>query len=180
MKYLSMCANLSLSLSLMQKRPLPTEVEAKVEVIEHNPGELVEVRNDEEGFEGAWFAATIVEKLNRGKYLIEYQSLRNNDDTEFLREEVDILHIRPCPPDVELVDRFEVLEEVDAFYNDGWWRGMIYKVLKKERYSVYFKDSDEELKFEHSDLRVHQEWINGKWEISSKVLLSSNYDHISF
>ncbi|KAI3448466.1 hypothetical protein Pfo_005131 [Paulownia fortunei] len=160
-----------------EKLPSSAEVEANKEVIEHNysPGGPVEVSSDEEGFEGAWFAATVVKKLKKGKYLIEYQSLRNDDDTKFLREEVDSLHIRPCPPDVELVDRFEVLEEVDALYNDGWWMGVISKVLKNDRYSVYFRTSDEELKFKHSDLRVHQEWINGKWN-TAKVLLSNNYD----
>ncbi|KAF2307317.1 hypothetical protein GH714_026323 [Hevea brasiliensis] len=60
-------------------------------------GMPVEVSSDEEGFEGAWFAATIVEVVGKDKYLIEYQSLRTEDDSDFLREEVDILHIRPRP-----------------------------------------------------------------------------------
>ncbi|EYU38408.1 hypothetical protein ABFS82_14G084400 [Erythranthe guttata] len=155
-----------------KKRSLSNEVEANEEVVERtfNPGEHVEVQNDEEGFEGAWFGATVMKNLKEGKYLVEYQTLRNDDDTNFLREEVDSLHIRPVPPDVELIDRFEVDDEVDASCNDGWWRGTISKVLKNDRYSVYFKTSDEELKFNHSDLRVHQEWINGKWNTASKAL----------
>ncbi|KAL0412889.1 UNVERIFIED_CONTAM: protein AGENET DOMAIN (AGD)-CONTAINING P1 [Sesamum radiatum] len=155
----------------IQKLPPSAEVGA-----EHNfsPGEVVEVSSDEEGFEGAWFIATVVKKLKAGKYLVEYQTLRNDDDTDFLREEVDTFHIRPCPPDVGLVDRFDVLEEVDALYNDGWWRGVISKVLKNDRYSVYFRNTQEELKFEHSDLRVHQDWVNGKWVIASKVIFQTS------
>ncbi|KAL0348136.1 UNVERIFIED_CONTAM: protein AGENET DOMAIN (AGD)-CONTAINING P1 [Sesamum angustifolium] len=154
----------------MQKLPPSAEVEAEKEINEHNfsPGEVVEVSSDEEGFEGAWFTATVVKKLKADKYLVEYQTLRNDDDTNFLREEVDTFHIRPCPPDVGLLDRFEVLEEVDALYNDGWWRGVISKVLKNDRYSVYFRNTQEELKFKHSDLRVHQDWVNCKWFIASK------------
>lgn len=163
---------------LIQKTTLSAEAEANKVVTElnFNSGDRVEARSDEEGFEGAWFPATVVEKTANGKYLIEYQTLKNDDDTGLLREEVNELHLRPCPPDVGLVDRFELNEEVDAFYNDCWWVGAISKVLKKERYSVYFQESGEELKFDHSDLRVHQEWRDGQWHIASKVLLCSNCD----
>ncbi|CAA0816525.1 agenet domain-containing protein [Striga hermonthica] len=145
----------------------PVKVESKHKEIEHSysPGDVVEVSSDEEGFEGAWFVAKIVKKLN-DKYLIEYQTLKDDDGRTLLREEVDSLHIRPCPPDVEIVDRFEVGEEVDAFYNDGWWTGIISKLLIKEKYSVYFSASEELIKFNHTDLRVHQNWVNGKWETS--------------
>ncbi|XP_057778831.1 protein AGENET DOMAIN (AGD)-CONTAINING P1 [Salvia miltiorrhiza] len=149
--------------------PSSIEAEANKVVIEFNfnPGDLVESCSDEEGFEGAWFPATVLEKTAAGKYLIEYKTLTNDDDTGLLREEVDELHLRPSPPDVGVVDRFEVDEKVDAFYNDCWWVGAISKVLQRERYSVYFENSGDELKFEHSDLRVHQEWRNGKWHIAS-------------
>ncbi|KAG8369059.1 hypothetical protein BUALT_Bualt15G0110900 [Buddleja alternifolia] len=153
-----------------EKLPLSAKVEPIIEIIEHNfsPGELVEVSSDEDGFEGAWFCATVIENLG-GKYLVEHQSLMDEDDPKPLREEVDIWHIRPRPPEVGLVDRFDVLEEVDALYNDGWWAGIISKVLKNEKYSVYFRTTDEEMKFMHADLRVHQEWINGKWVIPPKA-----------
>ncbi|KAK4476740.1 hypothetical protein RD792_015900, partial [Penstemon davidsonii] len=145
---------------------------AKKQKIGHNfsPGAAVEVSSDEDGLEGAWFSATIVKKIKANKYLIEYQNLKNDDDdTKLLKEEVDGLHLRPSPPDVELVDRFEALEQVEALYNDGWWVGVVAKVLKDDKYYVYFENSDEKLMFRHSDLRVHQKWINGKWVIPSKV-----------
>ncbi|KAH6826449.1 hypothetical protein C2S53_014303 [Perilla frutescens var. hirtella] len=158
------------SFVLSPKRTLSSaEVEANKEVTEHkfNPGDLVEASSNEEGFEGAWFVGTVLEKTTAGKYLIEYQKLRNDDDTGFLREEVDKVHLRPCPPDVGSVDSFGLDDEVDALYNDGWWAGVISKILKNDRYSVYFQNTEEEIKFEHSDLRVRQEWINGKWHIAS-------------
>lgn len=126
-------------------------------------GTLVEVSSDEDGFQGAWFAATIVEPTGKDKYLIQYQSLRTEDDKEFLKEEIDIKHIRPSPPETLIVDRFNKLDEVDALYNDGWWVGVISKVCSNSSYLVYFKTTNEELTFEHSDLRLHQDWINGKW-----------------
>ena len=45
--------------------------------------------------------------------------------SDFLREEFDTLHMRPCPPETLVVDRLSRFEEVDAFYNStimggGW------------------------------------------------------------
>jgi hypothetical protein len=131
-------------------------------------GALVEVSSDEEGFHGSWFAATVVESVGKHKFLIEYKSLRTDDDSAFLREEVDNLHIRPQPPE-NVVDRFKQLDEVDALYNDGWWIGVISKVLGGSRYIVYFKETCEELEYQHFELRLHQDWIDGKWFFPSRV-----------
>ncbi|KAL3591072.1 hypothetical protein D5086_009712 [Populus alba] len=151
-----------------QEKPIESPKDAKF-----SKGMPVEVSSDEDGFKGAWFAATIVEPVGKDKYLIEYQTLRTEDDSDFLREEIDTLHIRPHPPQTIIIDRFKKLEEVDALYNDAWWVGVVSKVNTFPKYSVFFKDSNEELEFQHSDLRPHQDWINGKWVTPSKVRLSN-------
>ncbi|KAJ7973249.1 Agenet-like domain-containing protein [Quillaja saponaria] len=46
---------------------------------------LVEVCSDEDGFQGPWFAVTIIEAKGKDKFLVEYQSLRTDGDAEFLR-----------------------------------------------------------------------------------------------
>ncbi|XP_057464858.1 protein AGENET DOMAIN (AGD)-CONTAINING P1 isoform X1 [Actinidia eriantha] len=160
----------------------PLEVEETVSIVEKmkpskkmvkdkfSKGTLVEVSSDEDGFQGAWFAATIIDQLTKDKFLIEYKTLRNDDDTDFLREEADILHIRPCPPDTFVVDSFNLHDEVDALYNDGWWVGVISTVLKRKRYLVYFRGTNEEMEFKHSDLRLHKDWIDGKWIMASRAL----------
>lgn len=134
-------------------------------------GTVVEVSSDEDGFQGAWFAATVVEELSNKEYLIEYRSLRNDDDTDFMKEEVDSMHIRPHPPETVSVGPFNLHEEVDALYNDGWWVGVISKVLKGHKYMIYFRGTNEEMQFKHSDLRLHQDWIDGKWVSASHVCL---------
>ncbi|XP_065853836.1 protein AGENET DOMAIN (AGD)-CONTAINING P1 isoform X2 [Euphorbia lathyris] len=136
---------------------------------EFSKGMQVEVSSDEEGFEGAWFGGTIVEVVGKGRYLIEYTALRTEDDTGFLREEIASGYIRPAPPETIVVDRFKLLDEVDALYNDGWWVGVISKVLSDCKYIVYFRESKEELMFKHSDLRLHQDWIAGQWITPSLV-----------
>lgn len=132
-------------------------------------GERVEVTTDEEGLKGAMFAGTIIEPAGEGKYVVEYETLRTDDDKDFLREEVNALQIRPRPPDTVTIDPFNRLDEVDALYNDAWWVGTISKVLSNSKYIVYFRDSCEELQFSHSDLRLHQDWIDGKWVAATQV-----------
>ncbi|XP_050223493.1 protein AGENET DOMAIN (AGD)-CONTAINING P1 [Mercurialis annua] len=134
-------------------------------------GMEVEISSDEEGFQGAWFAGTIVEAVGKNKYLIEYKNLRTDDDTGFLREEIITGNIRPCPPETVMLERFKYLDEVDALYNDGWWVGVISKVLGDEKYIVYFRDNNEELTFRHSELRLHQDWIAGEWIAPSSAMI---------
>lgn len=132
-------------------------------------GALVEVTSDEDGFQGAWFAASILEKLSNDEYLVEYQSLTNDDGIEPLKEKANIKHIRPYPPEIAVTDYYSLLQEVDALYNDGWWVGVISKVLQGKKYFIYFRGTNEEMEFVHSDLRPHQDWIDGKWVVASKA-----------
>ncbi|CAI9103583.1 OLC1v1002096C1 [Oldenlandia corymbosa var. corymbosa] len=132
-----------------------------------NQGAQVEVRSDEEGFEGAWLSATILRRLKKEKYMVQYQNFRNDKNTELLTEEADGRNIRPQPPKTEYVDCFKVLQKVDALYKDCWWTGMISKVLRGKKYVVYFHETQEKMEFKHGDLRQHQDWIDGKWIIPS-------------
>ncbi|CAI0379333.1 unnamed protein product [Linum tenue] len=100
------------------------------EVMKFTQGMQVEVTTDDDGFKGAWFAATIIEPSGEDEYLIEYKTLTNDDDTEFLREYIRACNIRPCPPEIIVVDGFKVMDEVDAYYNEGWWVGVIAKDSK--------------------------------------------------
>ncbi|KAK6265234.1 hypothetical protein QUC31_016071 [Theobroma cacao] len=131
-------------------------------------GMKVEVKSDEYGFEGSWFSAVIVDSLGNDKYLVEYLTLKTEDQEALLREEAYASYIRPHPPHAEHAYPYQLLENVDAWYNDGWWIGQIVKVFTGWRYTVYFRTTNEELEFEHGDLRPHQEWINGKWVIASR------------
>ncbi|KAJ0979967.1 hypothetical protein J5N97_015441 [Dioscorea zingiberensis] len=130
---------------------------------EFREGRLVEVSSDEEGFCGAWFTATIIQLIGKKKFLVEYKDLKTDDETEFLKERVDSLHIRPTPPAIPVPEKFNLLEEIDAFHNDGWWEGVISKVLGGSKYIVYFRHFNEELEFGHEDLRLHYDWIDGRW-----------------
>lgn len=148
------------------KEVKPCTTIAKAHFVE---GTHVEVSSDEDGFQGAWFAAAIVRRIDEDMFLVEYRDLRSDDEEEFLREEIDSFHIRPHPPEICVNGEFSLLEEVDALYNEGWWVGVISKVLPMSRYMVYFKETNEEIEFQHSQLRLHQEWINETWLVGSKA-----------
>lgn len=125
-------------------------------------GRTVEVRNGEEGFEGAWYTAAIKGYLGNDNYLVEYFTLKTDDRTAPLREEAHADNIRPYPPWQRQVP-FRPLDKVDAWYNDGWWEGMISEVLNGSAFLVYFSKTNEELIFQEFDLRIHQDWIDRKW-----------------
>lgn len=128
-----------------------------------SPGTAVEVKSDEDGYQGSWYAAIVVGSVGVGKFLVEYQTLKTEDETELLKEVANEQDIRPCPPEIPQRDRYMVHEEVDAWYNDGWWEGAIFEVLDDWKYVVYFASTNEKLVYQHSDLRPHQNWIDGKW-----------------
>ncbi|KAI4371365.1 hypothetical protein MLD38_019610 [Melastoma candidum] len=132
---------------------------------EFEKGALVEATSDEKGFEGSWFTGKVIENLEDGKYLVEYLTLMTNDESGPLREEVHSRHIRPYPPHLPSA-HLKLLDKVDAWYNDGWWEGVISKVLRGFKYVVYFALSNEELVFDLANLRPHQDWISGKWVLT--------------
>ncbi|KAJ9546367.1 hypothetical protein OSB04_018910 [Centaurea solstitialis] len=126
-------------------------------------GTLVEVKSDKERYNGSWYTALIVESLQNSKFTVEYQTLKTSDGTRLLKEEADPSCIRPIPPRIERCDRFLELEMVDAWYNGGWWVGTVSEVLDQYQYLVYLSTTNEIMRFTHSDLRPHQEWIDLEW-----------------
>ncbi|MBA0825418.1 hypothetical protein Goarm_022006, partial [Gossypium armourianum] len=136
-----------------------------IEEEEFSEGERVEVANiDEDGFNQAWLAATIVKPVENNRYIIRYETLRTGNDTGFLVKEMDSLHIRPPPPDIPVPHQFKMFDNVDALYKGGWWKGIITRVLPRgSRYKVHFDNNGKVMEFKHSDLRLHLDWIDRKW-----------------
>ncbi|KAK4755531.1 hypothetical protein SAY87_009288 [Trapa incisa] len=127
-------------------------------------GMKVEARSNKISLMGSWYTAVILDSTGEERYMIEYKTLKTDDETGLLREEVNASQVRPYPPDVQRVYGFSRLELVDAWYNEGWWIGHVSDILKgSSNYQVYFRSTDNEMVFNHSDLRPHKEWIGGQW-----------------
>lgn len=166
----------------MQRKPSQFEIKPKqvkfrdkysggTSEAKFSKGEMVELKSDEEGFEGSWYTAVVIDSVGNDKFLVQYETLTTDDETELLKTYADASHIRPCPPEIQQIGYFKRFQEVDAWYNDGWWVGHIFKVLDDSRYMVYFGGTKDEMTVQHSKLRPHQEWIDGKWIAASVVRL---------
>ncbi|KAK8474595.1 hypothetical protein V6N12_018602 [Hibiscus sabdariffa] len=136
---------------------------------EIDAGREVEVTSDEEGFKGVWYTCIILklpENKTKGKALVQYKTLLEEDNQTPLTENIDLSFIRPLPPEPAFpADQcFQLKELVDAFHLDGWWTGSVSQVLDNpRRYIVSFADPPEEIEFSSSNLRPHRKWVNGKW-----------------
>ncbi|XP_035551459.1 DUF724 domain-containing protein 3-like isoform X4 [Juglans regia] len=142
-------------------------------------GTEVEVSNDEPGFKGSWYLATIIElptpkKLKKAR--VEYRTLITDDGSEQLKEYVDPAYIRPLPPQEVAAQDLEHGEVVGAYCREGWWTGVVVKVLGNSKYRVFFENPPDVIEFDRKDLRVYLEWLNGKWVRPEK--LHANEDRI--
>ncbi|GJR44086.1 agenet domain-containing protein [Tanacetum coccineum] len=105
-------------------------------------GKKAEVAFDHEDPREVWFPATVL-KNYVDAFLVEYQKLGNGDQAVLHKATVDFWHIRPSPPHLSYT-HFSLDDEVDAFYDYGWWRGVITKEHADNKYNVFFEHSKKE------------------------------------
>ncbi|CAH9132565.1 unnamed protein product [Cuscuta epithymum] len=151
-------------------------------------GSLIEVRTNEEGFSGAWFEAVVVnpdpsdsatksaykKKKKAAEIYVQYDTLLADDGHSLLKEFVPQEYIRPRPPP-QTVEGFKLNDTVEACYKDGWWTGVVTKVLPSSRYTVTFDNPPDELEFGLPELRFHRRWLNGKWTQPKKKKAGLTY-----
>ncbi|KAL2465517.1 Agenet domain-containing protein [Abeliophyllum distichum] len=128
-------------------------------------GTQVEVSLEDDGFRGPWYTATIVHPISKKTHKIhlEFHTLTSGDNSaKPLREAVDPILVRPILPR-EARRQFNVSENFDDFHNDSWWEGIVITALDDGRYSVFFRSCREQIEFNKSQLRLHREWVYGKW-----------------
>ncbi|CAI9769474.1 unnamed protein product [Fraxinus pennsylvanica] len=137
-------------------------------------GKNVEVSIKEENYLNAWFPAIICEIVRDGSFVVEL-SQKIGNEAEHLKVTVDPLHVRPSPP--HLKDKKYVLfEKIDAFFDGGWWSGVITKELEDSRYDILFKQPQKNRELHQSKIRPHMEWKDSKWTASSQDVLIPSSD----
>ncbi|XP_021770003.1 DUF724 domain-containing protein 6-like isoform X2 [Chenopodium quinoa] len=141
-------------------------------------GSQVEVTSDEEGFKGAWYSATVIQppqsKQKQEQIFVEYKNLLSDENgSSLLKEFVDSEFVRPKPP-VDENDKvsFDLDDVVDAFYQDGWWCGVVTCIVSQNRYRVFFSSPPDEIEFDAPDLRIHKNWVHGIWVLPQKQILN--------
>lgn len=115
--------------------------------------------------QASYYEATVICCLQNGPYVVLYKTILNDDDNyAFFTETVYPEGLRPLPPHVVVSPAgFSLNQTVDAFENQGWWVTAITAKTGPDYYVVYSKTTDRDLELHCSQLRVHQEWINGQW-----------------
>ncbi|KAK1388376.1 DUF724 domain-containing protein [Heracleum sosnowskyi] len=130
-------------------------------------GTYVEVTSDEEGFRGSWYIAKIIERPKLNEFLeVEYKDLVMEEDAQKkLRDRVHLSYVRPLAPAGNVGDVIKVNDAVEACLRDGWWSGVVHEDLGDGKvFLVYFDDPPHKMMFDRSDLRLHFDWVAGKWE----------------
>ena len=137
----------------------------------------MQVRSDEDGFQGSWHPATVIACYNQGRR-VKYDHLLCNDGSKNLEGAVDvsptldgIRHatanscnyrgcIRPPPPPVEFSKwGLPYGMCVDVFYQDAWWEGVIFDHDDgSDERRILFPDLGDELKTGINRLRITQDW----------------------
>ncbi|KAI3956755.1 hypothetical protein MKX01_039550 [Papaver californicum] len=137
-------------------------------------GDAVEIIGHEDGFWGSYYEAKIIKQTEKvDEFLIEYKTLLEDDENKkLIQETVNVKYIRPAPPQIQ-VSKFKIDDEVDVFDYDGWWVGRVTHVsTNRNKYTgtvhtrcyVWFDSTNQEIDYQFSKLRVHQEWANnGCW-----------------
>ncbi|KAI3963044.1 hypothetical protein MKW98_028984 [Papaver atlanticum] len=148
-------------------------------------GDIVEVTSKHERLFGSYFEAIIIKQTEKYEFLVEYKKFYENKEEKcLLREVVHIAKIRPIPPEIKS-SYFNIYDQVDVNDKDGWRVGRITdrdairsKLTDEDGsiYSVYFSSTGEEIAYQKWKLRVHQEWVDGKW-IRPKNFCRQNYSY---
>ena len=118
-----------------------------------------------------WFPMISVGEVGVNCVMLKCESLENDDKNELHGKEiVSAKRFRPRPP--QIGDKsFKLSEKVDVFFGSCWTVGIVTRILEGQKFTVTFKHGKKEADFDHTELRPHLDWIDGKWVNNSKVYI---------
>ncbi|XP_040383186.1 uncharacterized protein LOC102702211 isoform X2 [Oryza brachyantha] len=143
------------------------------------PGSHAEVLSQDSGIRGCWFRCLVL-KMRGDKIKVRYEDLQDADETGHLEEWVLLTRIaKPDQLGIRISGRpmvrpyhvqhskgpcsFDVGTVVDAWWNNGWWEGIVLQQGNDRRLQVYFPGEKRIADFCEDDLRNSLEWAGGKW-----------------
>ncbi|GAA0146762.1 hypothetical protein LIER_06640 [Lithospermum erythrorhizon] len=141
-------------------------------------GTQVEVTSSIIGFQNSWYKATIIcppesnnisnnksKKSKNDCIWVEYDTVFDEfDPLKKFQEFTDTSLIRPLPPNHTKCTHFEKYDNVDAYYKEGWFGGVVVDVMNDGlEYLVAFLHPYEEFVFQKEKIRDHFEWGGGTW-----------------
>ncbi|XP_011095526.1 uncharacterized protein LOC105174955 isoform X2 [Sesamum indicum] len=152
--------------------------------LRHTPlfalNEKVEFLCQDSGIRGCWFRCTVLE-VSRRQMKILYDDVKDEESCTNLEEWVPTYRlakadklgmrhggrptVRPAYPCDERILSFEVGDPADAWWNDGWWEGVVSGTRdgKNGIYQIYIPGENLYLNVEMKNLRVSRDWIGDRW-----------------
>ncbi|XP_010939253.1 uncharacterized protein [Elaeis guineensis] len=145
-------------------------------------GEKIELLCQDSGIRGCWFKCTVLQ-LSHRRLKVRYDDLQNVDGCGNVEEWIPAfrpaapdklgmrcsgrLTIRPCPLCDCLLNTVAFLNgtPVDAWWNDGWWEGVVVGTdsCEDDRLQVYFPGEDVFLICQRKNLRISKDWVGNQW-----------------
>ncbi|CAK7330553.1 unnamed protein product [Dovyalis caffra] len=146
-----------------------------------SPNEKVEVRSEEDGFQGSWHPGTVIAFSRQGldlKYEVKYNHILTADESDYLVDQVCVSLpvddtdcananrcnyrglIRPAPPTFQF-GKYGLPYGmcVDVHYQEAWWEGVIFDHEDgSEERKVFFPDLGDEMMASISKVRITQDW----------------------
>ena len=134
--------------------------------------EEVEIIGAEKGLVGSFHSGIIVKKLPmEGFFLVQYDFLRNDDNTGPLKQIKSCGFLRPFPPPNQKPS-YNVGDHVDLWSRDGWWYGIVQGRPMPDMYHINFTMFDyPSVIAPVEDIRRHVHWNGYTWEQPSNNLI---------
>lgn len=158
------------------------KIEEGVSSFEHRldlkVGDEIEILSQDSGLRGCWFKATITRRVSK-RLKVRYEKLQNEDGEGNLEEWVSAWRLAgPDKSGMRVAGRTTVRpfasfnvspgecnigQAVDAWWNDGWWEGIIINKEPPGDFQVYFPGEGDLSSFKIEDLRTSRDWVNDSW-----------------
>ncbi|KAG2304368.1 hypothetical protein Bca52824_033019 [Brassica carinata] len=130
-------------------------------------GADVEIASNEDTTCRIWYPAKVVDLNGVDRVTVEFYRTMFAEKKK-VQNTITTEKIRPAPP-TNFQKAFEMNDNVEGFYKNGWYSGQVKMVLGDNTYSVYLNSSMETIQFEPSHLRIHREWIDGVWKMADEM-----------
>ncbi|KAG2333177.1 hypothetical protein Bca52824_004357 [Brassica carinata] len=145
------------------------------------PDAKIEFLCQDSGIRGCWFRCTVME-VSRKQVKLQYDDIEDEDGYGNLEEWVPALKsampdklgmrssnrptIRPAPPYAKIADFDPAIgEAVDAWWNDGWWEGVVIATDKPNAndLQIYIPGENLCLTVHRKDVRISKDWVGDSW-----------------
>ncbi|KAE9603719.1 putative Agenet-like domain-containing protein [Lupinus albus] len=122
-----------------------------------------------------WHCARIIYRKGH-TYSVQYDGSRMTN--EAVVDRVCRKAIRPCPPLIKGIERWEANDVMEVYDDGSWTAAIVLKITSGDFYLVRLLISCKELEVHRVNTRVCHSWQNGEWVINPMVLGKSDNSEV--